>query len=46
MQYAHSDDKVLDNLGEALRGQKVPDDLVEPFLAKLKTIELPPENKT
>jgi len=46
MQYVHGDDKVLSDLGEALRDKKVPTDLVEPFLARLKTIELPPESKT
>ena len=46
MQYAHGDDKVLSDLGQALRDKKVPDDLVEPFLTKLKTIELPPASET
>lgn len=46
LQYAHSDDKVLKDLGESLREQKVPDDLVDPFLARLKAVELPPEKKS
>lgn len=46
LQYAHADEKVLSNFGEALRGRKVPADLVEPFLAKLKTVELPPADKS